>query len=175
MMKKTLGGVKTGGFTLVELLVVVAIIGLLATLSVLALGSARVRARDAKRLADIKTVQTALELYNNDQGGYPSAPAAGLLIGDPAGAPSARVLTSAGWEAAPTGSTTYLPTAPDDPLGSQNYVYNGRVSSAPGAAVCSAGQCASYVIQFTLEGPTAGLAAGATCARPPSTLQVPPC
>jgi len=60
------------GFTLIELLVVIAIIGLLSTLSVLALNSARARARDAKRIADIKQIQTALEMYYNDANTYPT-------------------------------------------------------------------------------------------------------
>lgn len=60
------------GFTLIELLVVIAIIGLLSTLSVLALNSARARARDAKRVADVKQIQTALEMYYNDAGDYPT-------------------------------------------------------------------------------------------------------
>lgn len=158
------------GFTLVELLVVVAIIGLLATLSVLALGSARVRARDAKRLADIKTTQTALELYNNDQGGYPPDQG-GLTIGTG----NAVVLTSAGWQAvAGAGTTPYLPSAPKDPLSSQAYVY--RSVDATGAA-CNppTGTCASYKISLTVEGPVGGLPAGAACARPPSTLTTGAC
>lgn len=61
------------GFTLIELLVVIAIIGLLSALSVLALGSARARARDAKRIADVKQIQTALEMYYNDMNDYPVA------------------------------------------------------------------------------------------------------
>ncbi len=60
------------GFTLIELLVVIAIIGLLSTLSIIALNSARARARDAKRIADVKQIQTALEMYYNDVGNYPS-------------------------------------------------------------------------------------------------------
>lgn len=60
------------GFTLIELLVVIAIIGLLSTLSVLALNGARARARDAKRIADVKQMQTALEMYYNDFNVYPS-------------------------------------------------------------------------------------------------------
>jgi type II secretion system protein G len=60
------------GFTLIELLVVVAIIGILATVVLSSLSSARESARDAKRLNDVKTIQTALEMYANDNNGrYP--------------------------------------------------------------------------------------------------------
>jgi general secretion pathway protein G len=60
------------GFTLIELLVVIAIIGLLSTLAVISLNNARQKSRDAKRISDIKQVQTALELYYTDQNGYPT-------------------------------------------------------------------------------------------------------
>ncbi len=60
------------GFTLIELLVVIAIIGLLATLSVVALNNARERARDSRRVSDVKQIQTALELYYNAHNGYPT-------------------------------------------------------------------------------------------------------
>jgi prepilin-type N-terminal cleavage/methylation domain-containing protein len=66
---------KKKGFTLIELLVVVAIIGLLATLSIVALNTARAKARDAKRVGDIKQIQTALELYYNENGVYPGSTA----------------------------------------------------------------------------------------------------
>ena len=63
---------KSKGFTLIELLVVVAIIGVLATIVLSSLNSARAKARDAKRLQNIKTIQTAFELYYLDNGSYPS-------------------------------------------------------------------------------------------------------
>jgi len=63
---------KKKAFTLIELLVVIAIIGILATLAVVALQQARQNARDSKRMADMKQVQTALELFFNENGRYPT-------------------------------------------------------------------------------------------------------
>mgnify|MGYP001024830460 CR=1 FL=1 len=61
------------GFTLIELLVVIAIIGLLASVVLLSLNSARAKSRDAKRLADVRQIASAMELYFNDSGAYPAA------------------------------------------------------------------------------------------------------
>lgn len=59
------------GFTLIELLVVIAIIGLLSSIVLTSLNSARVKARDARRLADINQLRIALELYADSNGKYP--------------------------------------------------------------------------------------------------------
>ena len=64
------------GFTLIELLVVIAIIGILASIVLASLNSARVKSRDARRVADIKQVQLALELYYNDTAAYPATSSA---------------------------------------------------------------------------------------------------
>jgi prepilin-type N-terminal cleavage/methylation domain-containing protein len=63
---------KRKGFTLIELLVVIAIIGLLSTLAVVSLNGARSKARDAKRLSDVKAISTAIELslVSRDLSGY---------------------------------------------------------------------------------------------------------
>ena len=61
-----------GGFTLVELLVVIAIIGLLSSVVTLSLTNARKKSRDVKRLADLKQIITALDLYYDKYGQYPS-------------------------------------------------------------------------------------------------------
>lgn len=60
-------------FTLVELLVVVAIIGLLSTIVVVSINSARIRARDIKRVSDLRQIQLALELFSDSHNQtYPS-------------------------------------------------------------------------------------------------------
>lgn len=70
---KTLRNKNEKGFTLIELLVVIAIIGLLASVVLLALNSARAKSRDAKRLADVRQIASALELYFNDVSSYPTS------------------------------------------------------------------------------------------------------
>ncbi len=59
---------KNKGFTLIELLVVIAIIGILSTVVLVSINSARSRARDTKRMSDIKQIDKALQMYmlNND-------------------------------------------------------------------------------------------------------------
>lgn len=63
---------KQNGFTLLELLVVIGIIGLLASIIVVNLTSARRKARDTKRVGDIRNLQTALEDYYAKNGAYPA-------------------------------------------------------------------------------------------------------
>jgi prepilin-type N-terminal cleavage/methylation domain-containing protein len=59
------------GFTLIELLVVISIIGILASFSVVSLNGARVKARDAKRKADMSQMRVAIYLYYDDNLSYP--------------------------------------------------------------------------------------------------------
>lgn len=108
------------GFTLIELLVVIAIIGVLATLVLLQLGTARAKARDAKRISDVAQLRTAIELYFDDnQGSYPGA---SPLCPDT----SVDVCVAAG--AAFNGddlkSFFSAPVLPHDPLSGGSYDYN---------------------------------------------------
>jgi len=130
------------GFTLIELLVVIAIIGLLSTLAVVALNNARQKSRDAKRISDVKQIQTALELYYNDANGYPAAITfqTGSISYD---------------------GTTYMSIVPSNPAprgdgscGDNQYTYTQDGSGS------------SYHITYCVGGATGGLAAATHCATP---------
>jgi general secretion pathway protein G len=62
-----------GGFTLIELMVVILIIGLLATIVVQSLRGATDKAKRVKAEADISEIKTALDRYYLDIGSYPSS------------------------------------------------------------------------------------------------------
>ncbi len=61
-----------GGFTLIEILVVVVILGILASIIVPKIMKRPEEARRTKAIIDIKAIETALNLYRLDNGGYPS-------------------------------------------------------------------------------------------------------
>jgi prepilin-type N-terminal cleavage/methylation domain-containing protein len=65
------------GFTIFELLIVVSIVGLLASAFVVATGRSRAQSRDHKRKSDLLTIQTALESFFNQYKYYPTNCAAG--------------------------------------------------------------------------------------------------
>lgn len=148
------------GFTLIELLVVIAIIGLLSTLAVVAMSNARQKARDAKRVSDIKQIQSALDLYATDKNGYPAdgANGAGTIT---LGGSTAKCLsdtTGLGASGACTGNT-YMANIPSNPTpGGANYVYASK--TANNAADCDTGPCVSYSLTFTLEADTGELKDG---------------
>ena len=115
------------GFTLVELLVVIAIIALLSTLSVVALNSARAKARDARRQSDIRQIRTALEMYFDSALTYPATSCNDL------GTSTCACLTSNGWKDSSCGGggTIFMQKVPTDPVpGTHSYIYNVGGSGA---------------------------------------------
>ncbi len=111
------------GFTLVEILIVVSIIGMLASIVLVGLGSFRSRGRDARRAADLREVQNALELYYSKENSYPHD------VGDWEGLGEALVDAGIG-----------VTRIADDPLGGDKHYFYG-----------SNGQ--GYVLGATIEDP----------------------
>lgn len=113
----------SSGFTLVELLVVMGILAILASLVTGGLRSAQVRGRDARRKSDLNQISEALELFFGDHGKYPSD-ASGQILACPYDA-----LTDTGqpcsWGTSDLtdGNTDYFKTLPADPATSRNYYY----------------------------------------------------
>jgi len=70
------------GFTLVELLIVVAIIGILGSIVLFSITHVQARSRDSARVADLSQLSKALDLYVNQEGNYPIQPTETCLDGD---------------------------------------------------------------------------------------------
>ena len=137
---------KTGnkGFTLIELLVVIAIIGILASVVLASSNSARMKSRDARRLADVKQLQVALEMYFDDNANnYPA------VITDLSGATAC-------------GAKACISTIPIDPISpTTDYVYT-QVSGT------------DYTLEATLEDTANPALVGVPCGAGPPVYCVMP-
>jgi len=70
----------TRGFTLVEIIIVIIVLGILAAIVVGIYSTSQARTRDTKRRADIINISKALELYYDDNGQYPAANPSGTTV-----------------------------------------------------------------------------------------------
>ena len=123
------------GFTLIEILIVVAIIAILASIVLVGLGPTQQAGRDARRLSDLRQVQNGLELYFSKCGYYPGAAVAGSCSGTPFG----QISTWVALKASLTGSGIGVSTMPADPSAGHTYYYG---TTATGG---------SYVLGAVLE------------------------
>ena len=120
---------KSSGFTLIEILVVVTIIGLLTLTAVVTYGAFLKQSMDAKRKGDLGQISAALEMYRSINNTYPEIGLSQL-----------------------TTPTIYIQSVPTDPkIASYTYYYKS-VDSAGGACDGSAADsCASYTLGAHLE------------------------
>jgi prepilin-type N-terminal cleavage/methylation domain-containing protein len=132
---KKLKNKNKAGFTLIELLVVIAIIGLLASVVLLALNGARAKSRDAKRLADVRQMASALEIFFNDFNSYPTNSSTSLLV------PNYIGLT---------------PTAPTPADGTCTPTTNAYTYTSPNYS----GSAPTFSLTFCLGATTGGYSAG---------------
>ena len=143
------------GFTLIELMIVIVILGILMGTILPRLTGAQSRARDTARIADLTNIAQALEVYYNDNGQYPDADAGNCLASDGASAdaigaylkgdkiiePASETLSTAGC----VGSYYYMPLARK---GVQNAAYVL-------ASDVETWQTANYILTDTVDFPAA--------------------
>lgn len=121
---------KQKGFSNLELIVVITIIMVLAIISFLALNDQRAKARDAKRISDVRQIRTALEFYFSDEDAYPIVEEAISL-----GEENTSKLCSAeeggfvSGQTTCTSATTYMSLVPTDPFANQDYKYIGNADN----------------------------------------------
>jgi len=143
------------GFTLLELLVVLAIIGLLASVVIIATQSARSKARDAKRAGDVRQIMNAMEQYHIANNVYPTGTLSILSFG-----PGTNIDNPLALDSAPNFVPQYIAFLPVSPLpadggcspntglGNNNYWYS------------VADDGSSYNLVFCVGAQTGGLSAG---------------
>ena len=144
---------KLSGFTIVELLIVIVVIAILATISIVAYNGVQARARDAQRQQDVKTIAKALEMYYIDNGKYPT------------GSCTATCVVNSAWSTTNDGSwinlenilvPKYLSSLPSDPKptlgsdprssGAYGYGYYANTGS-----LCATNPNQTYILVYTLE------------------------
>lgn len=131
---------KPSGYTLIELLVVLTIIATLSTIGFVTYTAFLKNARDSRRQADLKFIQSALEQYHGDQKHYP----AGLDFGD-------RLTNATGVTPAPVVSKIYLNSVPIGPLGVAEYLYKAFKADNSQCIASEAISCSKYCLYAKAE------------------------
>lgn len=131
--------VSGAGFTLVELLVVISIIGILSGFLFVNFANVRERGRDSQRKRDLDQIKTALRLFYNDYQRFPASNASGEIVGCNCDA-TGTVCSACTWGSDFGDGTTSYMTLPADPINTAGYVYEYNATSAD-----------TYTITATLE------------------------
>lgn len=111
------------GFTLIEMLVVISLIGILAALALVSFSSSQKQARDTTRKSDLRQYQTALEMYGNLTSGlFPSRTAAASAY--------STLCSDLNIRLEPDISCSQDPKNASDPTFTYNYISNGTSGTA---------------------------------------------
>lgn len=117
------------GFTLVELLVTITIIGILASIGLNTFTSAQKKSRDAKRKAYLRQIVDALEAYNNDNGEYPATNSGNIEGCED----NPKVICPWGEIFSNTDTaTTYMVELPEDPTVGNTFYYDATLHPVSG-------------------------------------------
>ena len=146
---------KKNGFTLIEVLVVVAIFALLSVLTIASLNSNYAKMRDARRISDVIQIQSGLELYFNDQSFYPLQADNAFVLGR---GEAITFSSLGGWSTEASGRV-YMNQVPSDPKVDNYYVY--QVNDFDNSA---------YEIRFKLEKDNDNWGTGRYCKAVPGSI-----
>jgi len=142
------------GFTIIELLVVISIIGLLSSIVMYATVSARVKGRDAKRVQDLQVIAQALDMYYQDNGTYP-VPSGAEYWFSAANYPSGDTYEAYNWANFQIALAPYIAKLPVDPINnnSASWVPGGYNYSYGWVAINPANGRQGYSLVAAFEDP----------------------
>lgn len=128
---------KNTGFTLIEILIVISIIGVLTGISIFGLKGAREAGRDTRRKADLESIRSALEMYKADNGTYPAEAWCDSSIGS-AGSACPPASSAGDWNGtiATELEPDYISNLPVDPINDSTYYYYYEPACNQANSVC---------------------------------------
>jgi len=112
---------RQAGFTLIELILVMAIVGILAVVGIGAYTQATVKSKDTQRKNDLNQITKALESFNNDVGRYPKV--SGTSMTCPIADKTEVLCGSDIYAYIGDAKSTYMKDVPPDPISARKYVY----------------------------------------------------
>jgi prepilin-type N-terminal cleavage/methylation domain-containing protein len=140
------------GFTLLELLIAIAIVSVIFGLIISSASQVQRSGRDAQRQTDLRSIQAALQQYYTDMQYYPSS----ISIGNPLHCSIGNPFVGASYPCTSTTAKTYSTRIPQDPAGTPAYSYTSL--TAAGTSGCDnssttfSSRCHKYCLYAKLEG-----------------------